>query len=71
MMLRRLLHEIESAQGPVNLNRLSRKLGIERGALDGMIAYWVRRGRLKHDSGAVCASGECDLSCQGKKCTPW
>ena len=68
MILRQILHKVEAAQGPVNLNDLSRELGIERGALDGMIAYWVRRGRLKHESDAVCTRVACELSCQGEKC---
>ncbi len=46
MVLRQILQELESAQGPVSLNDLSRKLGVERGALEGMIAFLARKGRL-------------------------
>ncbi len=46
-MLQQILLEIEKAQGPLDLNNLARKLGIERSALEGMIQFWVRKGRLK------------------------
>ena len=69
MVLRRVLQELESAQGPVNLDDLSRKLGTERGVLEGMITFWVRKGRLQEDLLAVrtdlCASANCDVSCPG------
>jgi hypothetical protein len=48
-VLHQVLQEIEDAQGSINLNELSRKLSIERSALEGMIEYWVRKGRLKND----------------------
>ena len=46
---------------------LSRRLGIERSALEGMIAYWVQKGRLIDDDGTACspASGHCSTSCTG------
>ena len=64
-MLQQLLQEIESAQGAINLNEMARKLGIERGALAGMIEFWIRKGRLKVDSEALesvcggCSGIEC------------
>jgi hypothetical protein len=70
-MLNQVLLEIETAQSALNLGDLSRKLGIERGALDGMIQFWVRKGRLVDDDaveiavGAVCSSSVCGSSCTG------
>lgn len=66
-MLHRVLQEIEAAPGSINLNELSRKLSIERSALDGMIAYWVRKGRLKNDINeqAACSLASCS---SGKSC---
>lgn len=76
MILRQVLREIESARGPVNLTDLSRKLGVERSALEGMIAFWARKGRLRGDVQAVaasmadCSPGVCDASCPGpRKCS--
>jgi len=64
MVLRQVLHEIESAVGPMDLDALSRKLEVERSALQGMIEYWVRKGRLREDF-LACASTGCGASCPG------
>lgn len=63
-MLHQVLHALETAQGPVRLDELSRALGIEPSALEGMIAYWVRKGRLKDASAAACSNG-CGGACGG------
>lgn len=57
-MLRELLQRVEAAEGPVSLAELGRELGVEPAALDGMLQYWVCRGRLAVEGrpGAVCAS---------------
>ena len=75
-MLHKVLREIQSSAGPVNLNELSRKTGIERSALGGMIAYWVRKGRLKDDKEEliavmqVCNPAGCGGTCPGPEdCT--
>ena len=46
---------------------LSQRLGIERSALEAMIEYWVRKGRLFEDEGTACspAGGHCGGSCTG------
>jgi len=70
-MLNQVLQEIRSTQSALNLGDLSRELGIERSALDGMIQFWVRKGRLIDDHaaeiavGAVCSSSVCGSSCTG------
>lgn len=61
-MLQQVLQAFETATGPVSLDELSRQLGIERGALEGMIAFWVRKGRLKEGGGA-CGSAGPGCSC--------
>jgi hypothetical protein len=61
-MLHQVLHALETANGPISLDALSRQLGIERGALDGMIDFWVRKGRLK-ESGGACGTGEPGCAC--------
>lgn len=70
-MLLKILHEVEAAQGPLDLNELSRRLDIDRSALDGMIQFWVRKGRLIDDAvvageaTTVCASHACGRGCPG------
>ncbi|NTV64592.1 MAG: hypothetical protein HGA65_13815 [Oscillochloris sp.] len=61
-MLHQVLQAFEQVQGPISLDELSRELGIERGALEGMIDFWVRKGRLKL-SGSGCASASIGCSC--------
>jgi len=74
-MLWQILREVEAAQGPLDLNELSRRLGVERGALDGMIQFWVRKGRLVDDlaaaEGVVCAAGSCSSGCGGPQGCPF
>ncbi len=48
-MLHRVLNEIESAQGVISLREIALKLNIEQSALEGMLNFWVRKGRLKAD----------------------
>ncbi|EFO80677.1 hypothetical protein OSCT_1450 [Oscillochloris trichoides DG-6] len=63
-MLRQVLDAFERSQGPVSLDELSRQLGIERSALDGMIDFWVRKGRLVESGGQmVCASAGSSCTC--------
>jgi hypothetical protein len=46
-MLRRVLQAFEETDGPVKLADLSRELGVEPGALEGMVDFWVRKGRIQ------------------------
>jgi hypothetical protein len=75
-MLIRLLQEIESSQGVVRLNELSRRLWVERSALEGMLAYLVRKGRLQcddqiADTASSCANGRCSGTCAGPEACPF
>lgn len=84
-MLRRVLERVEASDGAVDLRALSRALGVEQSALEGMIQHWVRKRRLA-DSGAgvglmvdsrgedgtaagACAS--CRRSCSGATACPF
>jgi hypothetical protein len=51
-MLQQVLQALQTATEPVSLDELSRRLDIERSALEGMIAFWVRKGKLQES--AVC-----------------
>lgn len=74
-MLREVLQAIETADGPVHLGALSQQLGIDRSALEGMIDYWVRKGRLQarqaEDSVCAPASGHCGGGCTGAAACPF
>jgi hypothetical protein len=45
--LRDVLRAFEQAQGPISLDDLSRQLGVDRGTLEAMLDFWVRKGRLR------------------------
>lgn len=62
-MLYQVLEAIEQANGPVSLDELSRRLKIEAGALEGMIAFWVRKGRLKDTAVAGCGGSGRGCTC--------
>lgn len=70
-MLNEILYEIENSKGAFNLNDLSRKLEIDRSALDGMIQMLVHKGRLvdadavEMGAGGSCSTGSCGTSCSG------
>ena len=46
-MLSRVLKEFENSQGPLTLSEMSRRLGVERSALEGMLQLLVRKGKLR------------------------
>ena len=62
-MLQRILQALEDARGPVSLDALSRELGVERSALEGMIALGVRKGRLRDSALAPGCAGGCGSHC--------
>jgi Mn-dependent DtxR family transcriptional regulator len=69
-MLSRILEELKESGGVVNRNELSRKLGVERSALDGMIEMLLRQGRLKEITGeasgcSACKKGSCGNCAKG------
>jgi hypothetical protein len=75
-MLHQVLTEIEQANGPITLNELSRKLNVETSALQGMIEFWVRKGRLRDDEAATavataCTPSGCGDSCYGLTACPF
>lgn len=58
-MLQQVLREIEHARGPLSLGDLAHKLAIDRGTLDGLLTFWVRKGRIvvSDIDGQTCATG--------------
>jgi hypothetical protein len=76
-MLRQVLLEIKNAHGTVSLNDLSRKMGIERSALGGMLDHLVHKGYLRDDSQDIaeaintCSPESCGGSCAGQASCPF
>ncbi len=66
-MLNQILQEIEGARGSITINELSRKLGVEPNVLEGMIQFWVQKGRLQSDDDQIsdmnCTCGTGTSSC--------
>ena len=67
-MLNQVLREIETTRGPVTISELSYRLGVERSALESMIQFWVRKGRIQDDDAPSPGNteiGGCGTSCTG------
>lgn len=62
-MLSQIVKEFRESGGTIDLAELSRRLGVEPSALDGMLEVLVRQGRLQK----TCAlgGGSCGGSCRG------
>lgn len=53
----------------MNLTDLADKLDLEQSALEGMIAFWVRKGRLKeNESGSETLEARCKVSTCARSC---
>ena len=61
--LSRILKEFRDTDGPINLNELSQRLGVERSALDGMLDLLVRQGKLREIDSFGCASCKSHRDC--------
>ncbi len=78
-MLRELLRLVETAEGPISLTHLARQLDVDVAVLDGMLQYWVRKGRLvmdSHSGEGVCGGGCTSMgggcgSCSGMASCPF
>lgn len=68
-MLREVLRLVETASGPISLMELSRRTGLEAGVMEGMLTYWVRKGRLRVEGwAAVCSDGCFGAGCRCGSC---
>jgi hypothetical protein len=57
--LTRMLAAIENAEGPLSLNQLADQFDINRGIIEDMLQFWVRKGRLR----VIEAGAEIDCNC--------
>ena len=60
-MLSRVLEQFEKAKGPLTLSEMARRLGVERSALEGMVQFLVRNGKLRQVGPAAAACAQCSL----------
>lgn len=60
-MLDAILKEIENSRGPLTVKGLSRKLDIEESAMEGMLEFLQRKGRLnlQRPGGSESCVGTC------------
>ncbi len=70
-MLSQLLNEYRKSGGLISLDALSRKLGVDKSALEGMLETLVRQGKLREAGKSVepcgsCSSGGCHGCGAGK-----
>jgi hypothetical protein len=60
--LRQVLNAFENAQGPVSLGQMAHDLGVELGMLESIIAYWVRKGKLRKVASSPAHCATCSTS---------
>jgi len=57
--LRTVLQAFERAETPLSLGQLAVELSVAPGLLEGMIDFWVRKGRLRESGNEASACGSC------------
>ncbi|MCC6905606.1 MAG: hypothetical protein IT326_07155 [Anaerolineae bacterium] len=60
--LRKVLAAFEDMEGPATLADVARRLAVSPAQLDGMLEYWVRKGRLRASSSTESACASCGIS---------
>ena len=74
-MLERLLAGIRETNGPISFDDLSKRLQVERSALEPMLDLLVHKGLLAEwtsgDAEVACGSGACGTSCTGVQGCPF
>ena len=74
-MLDRLLSTIRQTNGPISFDDLSKRLQVERSALEPMLELLVRKGLLTEwtsgEADVACGAGSCGTSCTGVQGCPF
>jgi hypothetical protein len=54
--LKQVLMIFENAHTPLSVPQMARVLDVDTGTLEGMIEYWIRKGKLReaNSAGSVC-----------------
>jgi hypothetical protein len=66
--LREVLRAFEEAEAPMHIGQIAQKLRLRQGALEGMIRYWVQRGRLREVNAPLASCSACEVSKHCKDC---
>ena len=73
-MLAKLLSYVQESSGPVSFDELSRRLQIQRSAVEPMVDMLVQKRLLTEwvetDTGVVCGGRVCGTSCAGLRGCP-
>ena len=69
MQLRDVLNAFEQ-NGPASLAQMARDMDVEASALEGMIQFWVRKGKLREVCDLGCSSCGAHGSCPVVTLTP-
>ncbi|NDJ75096.1 MAG: hypothetical protein GYB65_02465 [Chloroflexi bacterium] len=59
--LRQVLQAFEQADETIRLDQLCQKLDVDPGTLDGMLQYWVRKGRIREVQDAALDCQACGV----------
>jgi DNA-binding Lrp family transcriptional regulator len=76
-VLDRVVAEMGSAQGPIPLSEIAKRVGVSRSALDGMLGVLVDKGRLTSagsdpiPTGFACTGAACGTTCVGLEDCPF
>ena len=76
-VLDRVVAELGSAEGPISLSDLAKRVGVARSALDGMLAVLVDKRRLTRSGsetspgGFACTGTACSTTCVGLEDCPF
>ncbi|MBN1964293.1 MAG: hypothetical protein JW910_06580 [Anaerolineae bacterium] len=66
-MLRQVLTAFEQAHAPLSLTELARQLDVTPAMIEGMIRYWVSKGRLRERIDGTCDMETGSCSCGSGK----
>lgn len=54
-----VLEAVRNADSTINMDQLAADLNLERSALDGIIGFWIRKGKIIRVENSVCTSDRC------------
>jgi hypothetical protein len=67
-MLIQILREMAATEGTLRLDEIASRLNMDASALEGMLAFWVSKGRVQMADGLDSTAVPCGSGC-GDECT--
>jgi len=55
-----VLDKIRNAESTMDIDQLAKSLNMEKGALEGVLEFWVRKGKITRVNDTFCAGGNCN-----------